>query len=199
MTTSKTILKFITLLSLCLPIPLLAQDAKIAELFNSWSLIKADHKYFKEEQFDPILEISQTKSGTINYQSPNLLEQHYEKPLKGSIIFTPTLIKINFPNQKLELPVENFPEISLFTQTILNLLNGDLNSLSKHFKLDLHLVDKQTWSLLLTPQHSLKNHLRSIQIDGTNSQIESMLFTQLSGDWRKLTLLSNRSSTQKNK
>jgi hypothetical protein len=203
MNVSKASLRLIALccalFSLYLPLTLAGQvsihvapqDIKIPDLFHSWSLIQTDHKNFIEEQYDPLLDISQTQFGSMHYQSPDLLEQRYQKPLQGSIIFTPTTIKVNFPNRKLVLPVENFPELALFSQTILNLLNGDLEKLSKHFKLTLLSAKKHNWSLILTPINQLKNRLRSIQIDGTESTIESILFTQLSGDWRKLTLGSS--------
>ncbi len=184
----QTALKIILLISLCLPFTAFAQEFELSELFNALSQVKTEHKSFIEEQFDPLLEISQTKFGVMYYQSPNLLEQHYEKPIAGSITFSPKLIKLNFPNRKLELAVESFPEIALFSQTFLNLLNGNLALLQKSFDLAFKTSENQGWQLKLTPTNQLKNHVQTIQIRGSQTEIHSILLTKISGDWRKITL-----------
>lgn len=184
----QTAFKIIILISLCLPFRAFSQEIKLSELFNALSQVKTDHKSFIEEQFDPLLEISQTKFGVMYYQSPNLLEQHYEKPIAGSITFSPTLIKLNFPNRKLELAVESFPEIALFSQTFLNLLNGNLALLQKSFDLTFKTLENQDWQLTLTPTNQLKNYVQTILIRGSQTEIHSILLTKTSGDWRKITL-----------
>lgn len=185
---NKTALKILILVSLCLPFTAFSQEIELSKLFNALSQVKTDHKSFIDEQFDPLLEISQTKFGVMYYQSPNLLEQHYEKPIAGSITFSPKLIKINFPNRKLELAVESFPEIALFSQTFLNLLNGNLALLQKSFDLTFKASENQSWQLKLTPINQLKKHVQTIQILGSKTEIHSILLTKTSGDWRKITL-----------
>lgn len=184
----QTALKTIILFSLCLPFSAFSQEIKLSELFNALSQVKTDHKRFIEEQFDPLLEISQTQFGVMYYQSPGLLEQHYEKPIVGTITFSPTLIKLNFPNRKLELAVESFPEIALFSQTFLNLLNGNLALLQKSFHLVFKTSENQEWQLNLTPTNQLKKYVQTIQILGSQTEIRSILLTKTSGDWRKITL-----------
>ena len=184
----QTALKIIILVSLCLPFAAFSQEIKLSELFNALSQVKTDHKRFIEQQFDPLLEISQTQFGEMYYQSPNLLEQRYEKPIAGTITFSPTLIKLNFPNRKLELPVESFPEIALFSQTFLNLLNGNLALLQKSFDLTFKTSENQGWQLKLTPTNQLKKHVQAIKILGSQTEIHSILLTKISGDWRKITL-----------
>ena len=184
----QTALKIIILVSLCLPFAAFSQAIKLSELFNALSQVKTDHKRFIEQQFDPLLEISQTQFGVMYYRSPSLLEQHYEKPVVGTITFSPTLIKLNFPNRKQELPVESFPEISLFSQTFLNLLNGNLALLQKNFALEFKTSENQGWQLNLTPTNQLKKYVQAIQILGSQTEIRSILLTKTSGDWRKITL-----------
>lgn len=188
MRVKQTVLKIIILASLCLPFSAFSEEIKLSELFTAWSQVKTDHKSFIEEQFDPLLEISQTQFGELYYQSPDLLEQHYKRPIAGTITFSPTLIKLDFPNRQLELAAESFPEIALFSQTFLNLLNGNLALLQKNFDLNFKRTENQGWQLKLIPTNSLKKHVQEIQIQGTKTQIESILFTKISGDWRKITL-----------
>lgn len=183
------------MISLILPLSSVAQTIKITDLFQALSLIKTEKKYFTETQQDPFLDILQTRSGIMHYQSPNLLEQHYQTPIKGQITFTPTQIKIDFPDRTLEFSVERFPEISLFSQTFLTLLRGDLKTLRKNFTLTFQTKDDLTWQLNLTPTNQLKKHLQSINVTGAQSKIQSILLTQRSGEWRKITLQSNPFST----
>jgi len=114
MTFNQIILPFIIVLSLTFPLSGFAQPLKITELFHALSLIKTEQKNFTETQLDPFLDILQTRSGVMHYQSPNRLEQRYQTPIKGRIIFTPTHIKIDFPERKIELSTERFPQVSLF-------------------------------------------------------------------------------------
>ncbi len=180
--------KIIFLTNLCLPLTAFSQEIKLSELFKALNQVQTEHKSFIEEQFDPLLEISQTQSGEMFYQSPNFLEQRYEKPIAGTITFTPTLIKFNFPDRTLELPVEGFPEVALFSQTFLNLLNGNLALLQKNFELAFKASENQVWQLSLTPTNQLKKHIQAIQIIGSQTEIQSILLTKTSGDWRKITL-----------
>ncbi len=182
--------QFLIIVTLILPLNSFAQTIKITDLFHALSLIKTEKKYFTETQLDPFLEILQTRSGTIHYQSPNLLEQHYQKPIKGNVIFTPTQMKVNFPSRTLELSVERFPEISLFAQTLLSLLNGDLKALNNNFTLKFQINNDTTWQLDLTPTNQLKKHLQSINVIGKQSNITSILLTKRSGEWRKIVLQS---------
>ena len=175
-------------MGLCLPMTVFSQNIQITELFHAWNQVKTGHKSFIEEQFDPFLEISQTQFGEMFYQSPNLLEQHYEKPLAGIITFSPTMIKLDFPNRQLELPVESFPEIAVFLQTFLNLLNGNLARLQKEFLLTFQANENQDWQLNLTPINELKHHIQTIKIVGSQTEIQSILLTKTSGEWRKITL-----------
>ena len=188
-------LRFMLILSLMLPISSFAQSMKITDLFQALSLIKTEQKAFTETQQDPFLNILQTRSGIMHYQSPSLLEQHYQTPIKGKIIFTPTQITIDFPNRTLEFSVEQFPEISLFSQTILTLLNGDLEALRNNFTLTFQAKKNVTWQLDLTPTNQLKKHLQSINVTGIQSDITSILLTKRSGEWRKIILKSPRPNT----
>jgi hypothetical protein len=190
-----TFKQLIIILSMVLPLNAFAQTLKITELFHALSLIKTEQKNFIEMQQDPFLEILQTRTGVMHYQSPSLLEQRYQTPIKGRITFTPTLIKIAFPNRTVELSVERFPEVSLFSQTLLTLLRGDLNTLRKNFTLTFQSKDNLAWQLDLTPTNQLKKHLQSIKVAGSKVEITSILFTKRSGEWRKITLQPNPPST----
>lgn len=186
-------LSLIAVLSLAFPFGVLAQPLKITELFHAFSLVKTEQKNFTETQLDPFLDILQTRSGVLHYQSPNRLEQRYQTPIKGRIIFTPTQLKIDFPERKIVLSVERFPQISLFSKTFLMLLNGDLNTLRKNFTLNYQTKEDTHWQLDLIPTNQLKKHLTSIKITGIQTEITSILLTQRSGEWRKLTLQPNLS------
>ena len=165
-----------------------AQPIQLEKLFETWQAVKTDQQDFTEEQFDPLLEISQTQHGQLSYQSPDRLEQHYHKPMKGSIVFTPTLLKIDLPNRQLEINVAQFPEISLLSQTLLNLLNGNLEALREAFKLDFHSENNQNWQLNLLPNQTFLKQIKKIEIRGSQTNIKSILLLQTSGDWRKLSL-----------
>lgn len=180
-----------------------SQEREITDLFQAWSQVTSEKKSFKEEQYDPLLDLAHTQFGTLVYQAPDQLEQHYETPLSGVIVVTSTLIKIDFPNRKLEFSVDISPEIVAFSQLFLNLLNGRLDRLQNDFNVTFiapppsksttknnqhDANDESEWQLILTPTSSLKHHIQRVQVVGVQTQIQSILLTQRSGEWRKITL-----------
>lgn len=178
----------IALIGLCFPALAYSNQIDVATLFKAWSQVEITDKHFTEEQFDPLLEISQHKSGVMHYRAPNILEQHYKKPFEGKITFSENVVKIDFPNRKLELSVENSPQITLFSRTFLNILNGKLALIKKDFQLVFLEEENSYWKLRLIPINQLKSQIQEVLLMGDKTEIQSILFTQASGDWRKLSL-----------
>ncbi|WP_321324043.1 outer membrane lipoprotein carrier protein LolA [Thiomicrorhabdus sp.] len=182
------VFKVIALIGLCFPGLAFSNQMDVATLFKAWSQVESADKLFTEEQFDPLLEISQNKSGVMHYRAPNFLEQHYRKPFEGKITFSDNVVKIDFPNRKLELSIENSPEITLFSRTFLNILNGRLALVKKDFQLVFLDEENNHWKLRLIPINQLKKQIQEVLLVGDKTEIQSILFTQTSGDWRKLSL-----------
>ena len=178
----------IALMSLCFPVLVSSNQIDVATLFKVWSQVESADKRFTEEQFDPLLEISQHKSGVMHYRAPKFLEQHYKKPFEGKITFAENVVKIDFPNRKLELSVESSPQITLFSNTFLNILNGKLALIEKDFQLVFLDEENSHWKLRLLPINQLKSQVQEVLLVGDKTEIQSILFTQTSGDWRKLSL-----------
>jgi len=184
----KTLLKTIVVFNLGFSTSVWAQPIHLEILFESWRSVETAQKAFTEEQFDPLLEISQKQYGQLSYQSPDRLEQNYHKPVKGSIVFTSSRLKIDLPNRQLEINVAQFPEVALFSKTLLNLLNGNLEALRTSFTLDFKSDGNQVWQLNLLPNQTFLKQIHKIEIWGSETNIDSILLLQTSGDWRKLTL-----------
>jgi hypothetical protein len=182
------VLNTIVLLSLCFPVLAFSNQVDVPTLFKAWSQVEKADKRFTEEQFDPLLEISQHKSGVMRYRAPDFLEQHYKTPFEGKITFSETIVKIDFPNRKLEFSVENSPEITLFSRTFLNILNGKLALIKKDFQLVFLAQENSHWKLRLIPINQIKSQIQEVLLVGDKTEIQSILFTQVSGDWRKLSL-----------
>jgi len=182
------VFKVIVLIGLCFPGLASSNQIDVATLFKAWSQVESADKLFTEEQFDPLLEISQNKTGVMHYRAPNFLEQHYKKPFEGKITFSENIVKIDFPNRKLELSVENSPEVTLFSRTFLNILNGNLALIKKDFRLVFLAKENSHWKLRLIPTNQLKNQIQEVLLVGDKTEIQSILFTRISGDWRKLLL-----------
>jgi len=178
----------IFLIGLCFPVLAFSSQIDVPSLFKAWSQVKSAEKRFTEEQFDPLLEISQHKLGVMYYRAPNFLEQHYKQPFDGKILFSENVVKIDFPNRKLEFSVENSPEITLFARTFLNILNGKLALIKKDFQLVFGVKDNRHWQLRLIPINQMSSQIQEVLLVGDKTEIQSILFTQVSGDWRKLSL-----------
>jgi len=175
----------------CFPVIATSNDIGLNQLFSAWHQVKTADKHFIEEQFDSLLEISQTKSGVMHYQSPNFLKQQYKKPFTGTVIFNDNKVKIDFPNRKLEIPLAQFTEVAMFSEMFLDILNGNLLAIQKNFTLKFTEKINTAWQLRLTPKNNFKSQFQDIVLKGRKTDIESILLTQKSGDWRKITLQPN--------
>lgn len=182
----KLLLISIVFTSSFLPSPVNATPLTLEGLFSTWSCVKAEQKKFTEEQFDPFLEITTTLSGTLHYQAPDKLTQHYLSPIEGSVFFTPDTVRLDFPNRQLSLSTDSAPMLTMLSQTLLHLLNGNLEKLSQSFKLEFSEQGNQTWQLNLFPKNTLRVHLESIAILGVQQQILEIRINKGSGEWRKL-------------
>ncbi|MEA1990293.1 MAG: outer membrane lipoprotein carrier protein LolA [Pseudomonadota bacterium] len=178
----------IALIGLFFPALTFPNQMDVPSLFKAWGQVESANKRFTEEQFDPLLEISQHKSGVMRYRAPDFLEQHYKMPFDGKITFSENIVKIDFPNRKLELSVENSPEVTLFSRTFLNILNGNLALIKKDFQLVFLAKENSHWKLRLIPINQIKSQIQEVLLVGEKAEIQSILFTQVSGDWRKLSL-----------
>lgn len=178
-------LLFLMLLILCSPSNG-AQNTLITieSLFATFARTMSEQKNFTEEQLDPILDIHTQKSGNLVYQSPEHLTLNYLTPIKGSIIFTPHNVKINFPQRTIVLSAENAPQMVL-SQTLLHLLNGNLSQLSKDFTLQFSPQSNQTWQLNLIPKDKHNKYLKPIYIQGIQQHITEIFMTTQSGESRK--------------
>lgn len=182
------VFKVIALIALCFSGLASSNQTDVATLFKAWSQVESTDKRFTEEQFDPLLEISQHKMGVMHYRAPNFLEQHYKEPFEGKITFAENLVKVDFPSRKLELSVEDSPQVTLFSRTLLNILNGNLALIKKEFQLVLLVEENSHWKLRLIPINQLKNQIQEVLLVGDKTQMQSILFTRISGEWRKLSL-----------
>ncbi|VAW46063.1 hypothetical protein MNBD_GAMMA03-195 [hydrothermal vent metagenome] len=178
-------LLFLTSLIFCTSSIAQSPPLTLEKLLFSFAQIKSEQKNFTEEQLDPILDISTQKSGYLVYQSPENLTLHYLTPIKGSIIFTPNQVKIDFPQRTLILSPDNAPQM-VFSQTILHLLNGNLNQLSKNFTLQFSQQLNQTWQLNLIPKKQHNQYLHPIRIHGIQQQIKEIFITTRSGESRRI-------------
>ncbi|VAW49515.1 hypothetical protein MNBD_GAMMA03-1929 [hydrothermal vent metagenome] len=157
----------------------------LESLFSAFKQIKSQQKNFTEEQIDPILDIRIQKSGYLIYQSPENLTLHYLTPIKGSIIFTPNQVKIDFPRRTVILSPDDAPQMAL-SQTILHLLNGNLKQLSTNFTLQFSPQSNQTWQLNLIPKNATNNYFHPIQIRGVQKQMTEIVMTDRTGESRKI-------------
>ena len=163
-----------------------AEGMTLDIISESWAKSKSQQKLFIETSYDPLLEIRSTQKGKIVYRAPNTLEQHYDEPNKGTITFTDTLITLDFPNRKAEITTQSAPVLAALSQTLLDLLRGDIKGLEQRFSVDFKNLNNQDWQITLTPTALLKRHLNSITINGSEQTINNIVVTQISGEWRQI-------------
>ncbi len=165
-----------------------SDGSQLDVLFSSLKQIQQSESRFTETQYDVLLELSFQKKGTMKYVAPNYFAQFYETPIKGQMIYSNSNVVIEFPDKKLTLDARNYPQVLSFSRSILNILNGDKAALEKDFEFNYTSSESDHWELTLIPRQALAKYIQAISIKGQQNTINSLLFTQRSGDWRELIL-----------
>lgn len=171
-----------------------AETITLENIFEGLSKNKTEQRTFIETIYDPLLEIRSTQTGKMIYRAPNTLEQHYEGLNKGTITFTDKVITLDFPNRKAEITTQSAPTLASLSQTLLDLLRGDIKSLEERFSVSFKASNNQNWEITLTPTILLKRHINSITVNGSKQAINRIIVTQISGEWRQLSFTDSVTS-----
>jgi outer membrane lipoprotein-sorting protein len=165
---------------------------ELTELMQKLSAVRAAGGKFTECKYLSILNEPLILEGTVHYRAPDYLKKEYDDPDSESYEVRGDNLTIEFPDgRRRDLSIDEHPVLRAFVESYRGTLAGDLETLRRHFELELggHM---DAWQLRLTPRtRELVERLRAVVMRGREGTVTSVETLEASGDRSVMTLESS--------
>jgi outer membrane lipoprotein-sorting protein len=166
----------------------LASDWDIAYLMDLLAHNKGGVAAFTEKKFMAILDGPLVSSGELLYTAPDHLEKRTLAPKPESFVLDGDVVTIKRGKKKYTLPLQDYPKIAVFIESIRGTLAGDRKALERSYRLSLDGAPQQ-WTLTLTPTDSrMTGIIQSIFVHGKRGEVRSIEIHQADGDYSVMTV-----------
>ncbi len=159
-----------------------ATEWNIDQLMRSLAKTHTDHASFVEKKSIAMLEKPVESSGELFYTAPDHLEKRTLKPKAESMTVDADTLVIERGRQKHRLPLQDYPELAAFIDSIRGTLAGDRKALERNYRLSLD-GTAEHWTLQLLPlDEKMLAVVKRIRIAGVRDAVRSVEITQADGD-----------------
>jgi hypothetical protein len=129
---------------------------------------------FVEKKYLAAIDGPLESSGVLIYDAPARLEKRTILPKAEVLIVDGGTLTIERDGGRRHIALASFPEVAVFTDSIRAVLAGDLDSLSKGYRLTLAGANER-WRLTLSPSDpKLAALVSRVTIDGSGQRIEAI-------------------------
>ncbi|GBG15783.1 acyltransferase [Novimethylophilus kurashikiensis] len=182
------ILQFLACLLMGVSASAHADEWSLDQLMRTLAQTKVGHASFVEKKSIAMLEKPVESSGELFYTAPDRLEKRTLKPRPESMVLDRGTLTVEQKGRKHVLPLQNYPEVAAFIDSIRGTLAGDKSALERTYQLNLS-GDQQAWTLLLTPiDAKMKKIVEKIRIAGIGNELRSIEIKQADGDSSLMTI-----------
>ena len=165
-----------------------ADDWNLDQLMHALAQTRAGHASFVEKKSIAILDKPVESSGELFYAAPDRLEKRTLKPKPERMVLDRGTLTIEQKGRKHVLPLQSYPEIAAFIDSIRGTLAGDRSALERTYQLNLD-GGEQDWTLMLTPiDAKMKKVVEQIRIVGAYNELRSIEIKQADGDSSLMTI-----------
>jgi outer membrane lipoprotein-sorting protein len=143
---------------------------------------------FSERKHSKLLNAPLESSGFLIYTPPNRLEKRTVFPRTQTLIVDNDRLTLESPRQRRVLKLQEQPAVWAFVESIRATLKGDLATLERFYRVSAQGAH-QSWQLVLTPkQQDMQALVRTIKIDGSRNQVNSIEIEEADGDRSVMTV-----------
>ncbi len=159
-----------------------AEPFTAKQLMQSLAENKASRADFVEKKYLASLDRPLESSGVLVYVAPSRLEKRTVKPKPEVLIVDGGTLTIERNGTRRSIALASFPEISAFTESIRATLAGDLDALSRDYRVEVDGSPLQ-WRLTLLPSDPKIAALVSrITVTGRNKRVDAIEVLQADGN-----------------
>ncbi len=152
--------------------------------------VKVARGKFVERKYLAVLNAPLESSGTLIYTAPARLEKYTLSPKPESLVLDRDKLVIEYKdrNQRRTLVLQDYPVIWIFVESIRSTLAGDLQTLSRFYRVSLD-GGEDKWRLSLVPaETAMQDLVKEIQISGSRNRVRMIEITETRGDRSVMTI-----------
>lgn len=168
-------------------IPAFAADSGSAawgvdQLMSTLAQRKSGRVQFTEKKYLAILERPVESSGELVFVAPDHLEKRTVAPKPENLVLDGDMMTVERGGKRFTMPLQNYPEIAAFIESIRGTLAGNRSSLERYYKLGVE-GRANRWTLTLTPADSrMAAIITQVRIEGAHDALDSVEIRQADGD-----------------
>ena len=159
-----------------------AEPFTAKQLMQTLAANKASRADFVEKKYLAALDRPLESSGELNFVAPSRLEKRTIKPKPEVLIVEGGTLTIERNGTRRSIALASFPEVSAFTESIRATLAGDLDALSRDYRVEVDGSLAQ-WRLTLLPSDPKIAALVSrVTVTGRDRRIDAIEVLQADGN-----------------
>ncbi|SPK74515.1 conserved exported protein of unknown function (plasmid) [Cupriavidus taiwanensis] len=172
------------------PLPAMAAPATTAanaafgvdQLMSTLAQRKSGRVLFTETKHLALLDQPVQSSGELRFTAPDHLEKRTHTPKAENLVLDGDMLTIERDGKRYTMPLQNYPEIAAFIESIRATLAGNRDALERYYKLGVE-GRASRWTLTLTPADSrMAAAVSQVRIDGRQDALEQIEIRQADGD-----------------
>ncbi|SOY68376.1 conserved hypothetical protein, putative exported protein [Cupriavidus taiwanensis] len=172
------------------PLPATAAPAATAanaafgvdQLMSTLAQRKSGRVLFTETKYLALLDQPVQSSGELRFTAPDHLEKRTHAPKAENLVLDGDMLTIERDGKRYTMPLQNYPEIAAFIESIRATLAGNRDALERYYKLGVQ-GRASRWTLTLTPADSrMAAAVSQVRIDGRQDVLDQVEIRQADGD-----------------
>lgn len=159
-----------------------SQAWSVEQLMQLLAQTRASRARFEEKKYLSALDEPLESSGELIYQAPDRLEKRTTAPHAESLVLDKDMLVFERQGRKRSIPVQAYPEVGAFVESIRATLAGDQQALARYYKMVLK-GHSGRWTLSLQPLQAKAAALVSqVSVTGQRERIDAIEILQRNGD-----------------
>jgi len=154
----------------------------VDQLMSTLAQRKTGRATFTETKYLSMLEKPVESSGELVFVAPDRLEKRTLRPKPENLVVEGEMVTVERGGKRFTMPLQNYPELAAFIESIRGTLAGNRNALERYYRLKIE-GRASRWTLTLTPADSrMAAMVSEVRIDGTQDALDVVEIRQPDGD-----------------
>lgn len=141
---------------------------------------------YREEKHFGLLAAPLISEGTVHFAPPRLFARHQQKPAASSVVVKDDELRFGDEHGTDRIDLPSRPEVGLFVDSFLELLEGDEEGLRKLYEIEWTggtAERPRDWTLKLKPRRApMKGIISRIEMSGVGPRVDRMDVVEVGGD-----------------
>lgn len=161
-----------------------AADWNLQSLMSQLAVTESSSVRFTETKHLAVLKAPLELRGTLRFRRPDYLERRVEAPFEERFVVEGDRVTLErkVTGERHQLSLRSQPALWAFIESIRATLRGDLATLERFYRVDLH-GEPNSWTINLLPRDVEMGKLVSvIRMSGTGGELRTIEVLEASGD-----------------